>query len=392
MLLGTVTPVLEQWCAACLASVLIPGNSQQLLRTALHLWEDAWRLAGEASWGNTGFPTVALLEIQHFILIYWWYLPSLKIQMFYMPKPLDKRADSRDREWNAGLPPLGWVSARCVCVQTFCLQDGPLKFPTSCISFSRRDQERWSGCWSKCSVGEVLGWVLETMEGIAPALQVRQSASFKHLTPHQYPCRMKGPGLSTAGPNPSDEHTCIHVSLSWEVGGEVLSVPERAVPASQASCGPGMGNGGACGILGAAGRQNVRKWALHVSAVCVMRLLWWFLEALVALFSLNLGLFKLLLELCVSPSHQNKLSSLEFDHRQNYWWWMYRCESHTVHIWYPFYHRNGPARVWFDFFPTSCGGEERLHVEGLADCAWMGWPVSAVPSGSGSWNVHVLFW
>lgn len=63
-----------------------------------------------------------------------------------------------------------------------------------------------------------------------------------------------------------------------------------------------------------------------------MRLLWWFLEALVALFSLNLGLFKLLLELCVSPSHQNKPSCLEFDHRQNYWWWMYRCESHTVHI------------------------------------------------------------
>lgn len=307
MLLGTVTPVLEQWCAACLVSVLIPGNSQQLLRTALHLWEDAWRLAGEASWGNTGFPTVALLEIQHFILIYWWYLPSLKIQMFYMPKPLDKRADSRDREWNAGLPPLGWVSARCVCVQTFCLQDGPLKFPTSCISFSRRDQERWSGCWSECSVGEVLGWVLETMESIAPALQVRQSASFKHLTPHQYPCRMKGPGLSTAGPNPSDEHTCIHVSLSWEVGGEVLSVPERAVPASQASCGPGMGNGGACGILGAAGRQNVRKWALHVSAVCVMRLLWWFLEALVALFSLNLGFSS-----CCSSSvsaHLIKISS-----------------------------------------------------------------------------------
>lgn len=74
-----------------------------------------------------------------------------------------------------------------------------------------------------------MGEVLETMEGIAPALQVRQSASFKHLTPHQYPCRMKGPGLSTAGPNPSDEHMCIHVSLSWEVGGEVLSVPERAV-------------------------------------------------------------------------------------------------------------------------------------------------------------------
>lgn len=72
----------------------------------LHLWEDAWRHAGEAGWGNTGFPTVALLEIWHFILVYWWYLPSLKIQMFYMPKLLDKRADNRDREWNADLPPL----------------------------------------------------------------------------------------------------------------------------------------------------------------------------------------------------------------------------------------------------------------------------------------------
>lgn len=75
------------------------------------------------------------------------------------------------------------------------------------------------------------------------------------------------------------------MSLSWEMGGEVLSLPERAVPVSQASRGPGMGKGGACGILGAAARWDARKWGLHVSAVCVVGLLLWLLEALVAFIS-----------------------------------------------------------------------------------------------------------
>lgn len=128
---------------------------------------------------------MTLLEIRSFILVYQRRLSSLKIQMFYMPKSLDKRVDNWNKDWNADFPPPRWSSARCVRV-AFLSAGWTFDVPCEVYQFQQERSRAYRYKWTdrlliERFLGETVIWILAR---INPDLPHRRQAC--HWTPIEW--------------------------------------------------------------------------------------------------------------------------------------------------------------------------------------------------------------